>query len=99
VSSPVGLVESLHTSSASEERTVVENEDLTTDTTYVDTGELPPVRYLTHEEAWQMFDGMAKRYAGMRGSDFIRAWDAGEFDDDPERVIVVAMMIDVVRDR
>jgi hypothetical protein len=99
VSNPVGLVKSLHTSPASEELTVVENEDLTTDTTYVDTGQLPPVKYLSRKEAWDMFDGLARRHAGMSGSEFIRAWDSGEFDDDPEQVIVAAMMIDVVRDR
>jgi hypothetical protein len=95
VSNPVGLVESLHTSSASEERTVVENEDLTTDTTYVDTGQLPPVRYLTHEEAWQMFDRQARHHFDMTGEEFIRAWESGEFDDDPDAPNVqwVAMMM------
>jgi hypothetical protein len=77
---------------------MVENEDLTTEPTFIDTSDLPPVRHLTYEEAWEMFDGMAHRYAGMSGDEFIRAWDAGEFDDDPEPVMIVAMMIDVIRE-
>lgn len=74
---------------------MVENEDLTTESTYIDTVDLPPVRYLTHAEAWDMFDQAARRYFDLSGEQFIRAWESGEFDSDPDAPNVqwVAMLM------
>ena len=43
------------------------------------------IRFLTPEEAWASFDRAARRYLGLSGEEFITAWDAGRFDDDPDR--------------
>lgn len=74
---------------------MVENEDLATDNQHIDSQQLPPVRYLSREEAWEMFDKQARRYFDMSGAEFIRDWEAGEFDDDPDAPHVqwVAMMM------
>lgn len=60
---------------------------------------LPPARELTAEEARIIFDQEARRCPGLTGEEFIRAWDAGEFDDDPDRpeVMGVAMLLPLVR--
>lgn len=52
---------------------------------------------MTPEETWAMFDRMARRYAGMSGEEFVRAWDAGEIEN-PDRpgIIDVAFMLPVV---
>lgn len=55
------------------------------------------VNVLTKEETWEMFDRQARARANMSGEEFIRAWDAGEFDDDPESVMFVGMLVDIVR--
>lgn len=54
----------------------------------------PRVHELTHEEARTMFDEVAQHYLSMSGDEFLRAWEAGEFDHDPDRpeVIRVAML-------
>jgi hypothetical protein len=43
------------------------------------------IRFLTPEEAWASFDRAARRYLGISGEEFIAAWEAGRFDDDPDR--------------
>lgn len=54
---------------------------------------------LTPEEAHALFDRLARRYLQMSGEEFIRAWDAGEFDQNPDRpaVMRVAMLLPLVR--
>jgi hypothetical protein len=53
------------------------------------------VHELSAEEAWEIIDGLAQHYLGMSGDEFQRAWEAGEFDDDPDRpeVMRVAMLL------
>ncbi len=46
---------------------------------------------LTPEEAKAYFDAEAHRRLGMSGDEFVRAWEAGEFDDDPDRPAVIAL--------
>jgi hypothetical protein len=49
--------------------------------------ELPPVRWLNDEEGKEYFDQQARQLMGMSGEEFLRRWDAGEFDsvvDDPD---------------
>lgn len=53
------------------------------------------IRVLDREQGKVLFDRQARRYLNMSGEEFIRAWEAGEFDDEPDRpeVIRVAMLI------
>lgn len=46
-----------------------------------------------------MLDRRARKYLGMSGDDFVRAWDAGELDGDPDRpeVMRVAMLVPLGR--
>ncbi len=50
---------------------------------------------MTHEEAREFFDGQARAWLGMSGEDFMRAWDAGEISNEPERIEVtnVALLL------
>jgi hypothetical protein len=51
-------------------------------------------------EAWSLFDAAARRYVGMSGEAFLKAWDAGDFGPDPDAhrgVMHVAMLIPLVR--
>jgi hypothetical protein len=43
------------------------------------TSEFPSV--LPPAEARAMFDGEARRVAGLSGDEFIQKWEAGEFDE------------------
>jgi hypothetical protein len=47
------------------------------------------VRYVTPEERWATFDRAARHYLHMSGAEFIRAWDAGEFAEDPDQPAIV----------
>ena len=53
------------------------------------------IRELTHEEGLALLDRAARRYLHMSAEDFIRAWEAGGFDADPDRpeVMYVAMLL------
>ena len=57
------------------------------------------VHILTPEEAWETFDEAARSYLHMSGQEFIEAWEAGKFDDDPDRssVVLVSMLRPVGR--
>jgi hypothetical protein len=53
------------------------------------------IRELTPEEGLALLDQAARRYLNMSADEFIHAWEAGEFDDDPDRpdVMYVAMLL------
>jgi len=53
------------------------------------------VRDLSPEESRELFDQAARYYLGISGEEFIRAWEAGEYDDDPDRpeVMNVVMLL------
>jgi len=53
---------------------------------------------LTQEEAYALLDREAQRRLGMSAQAFIAAWEAGQFDDDPDRpdVMYVAMLLPLV---
>jgi hypothetical protein len=53
---------------------------------------------LTQDEAYALLDREAHRRLGMSAQAFIAAWDAGQFDDDPDRpdVMYVAMLLPLV---
>ncbi len=44
----------------------------------------PHVHFLTDDEARVMFDETARYYMGISGDEFLRRWDAGEWQDDPD---------------
>jgi hypothetical protein len=44
-----------------------------------------PIHIMTPQEAWERFDRAAQRNIRMGGQQFLEAWDAGTFDDDPDR--------------
>lgn len=53
------------------------------------------VRDLSPDEADELLDGLARHYLGMSGEEFRTAWEAGDFDADPDRpeVMRVAMLL------
>ena len=53
---------------------------------------------LTQEEAYALLDREAQQRLGMSAQAFIAAWEAGQFDDDPDRpdVMYVAMLLPLV---
>ena len=60
------------------------------------------VRRLNPEESRQFFDEQARKALGMSGDEFLRRWDAGEFDaiaDDPDHpeIMHLAMLIPFAR--
>lgn len=57
------------------------------------------IRELDQEEALLLFDAEARRSLGMTGEEFLRAWGAGEFDDDPDRpeIMRVVMLLPLAR--
>jgi hypothetical protein len=57
------------------------------------------VRELSRAEGWELLDREARRYLHMDAAQFIKAWDAGEFDADPDRpdVMYVAMLLPFVQ--
>lgn len=54
---------------------------------------------MTRAEARAFFDGQARAWLGMSGEEFMRAWDAGEISNEPERIEVtnVALLLGVGR--
>ncbi len=54
---------------------------------------------ISQAEGRTILDRQARRYLGMSGEEFTRAWDAGEFDDDPDRpdVMHVVMLLPLAR--
>lgn len=75
---------------------MVENEEFPEESVHADL-DRHQIRALTKEEAWEIFDAQARERANMSGEEFLRAWDAGEFDDDPESVMFLAMLIPLAR--
>ena len=56
------------------------------------------IRFLDDDESHQFFDEQARRLMNMSGEEFLRRYDAGEFDevlDDP-RCRGMAMMISMI---
>lgn len=42
--------------------------------------ETDDVLFLTPDEEWRVFDSQARRLLDMSGEEFLRRWNAGEFD-------------------
>jgi hypothetical protein len=63
---------------------------------------VPPIVYVSAEEGRQMFDEAARELVGMSGEEFIRRWEAGEFESIPDDLehrnyIELALMIPLAR--
>lgn len=48
-------------------------------------------RFLTQEEALELLDEAARYYLQMTGDEFVKAWDSGKFDEDPDRPEVMSV--------
>ena len=48
---------------------------------------------MSPEESWQRFDEAAQFYLHMHGEEFLKAWDAGEFDENPDRPEVMRLVL------
>jgi hypothetical protein len=48
---------------------------------------------MSPEESWERFDQAAQFYLHMRGEEFLKAWDAGEFDENPDRPEVMRLVL------
>ncbi len=57
------------------------------------------VKDLTAEEGWQLFDNAARFYLNISGEEFIRRWDEGYYDEDPDQpeVMSLAMLLPFAR--
>ncbi len=51
------------------------------------------IQELSNEEGRELFDRQARRYLNMSGDEFIRRWEAGEFNDGPENPAVVRLVM------
>lgn len=51
-------------------------------------------QWLSNDEAWSVFDRMARQYLEMSGEQFMEKWEAGEFSGNVDRpeVLRVAML-------
>ncbi len=61
----------------------------------VDDVEMDAGHEITRDEAREFFDEQARAWLGMSGDEFMRAWDADEISNEPERteVTAVAMLL------
>lgn len=63
---------------------------------------LPPVIDLTPEESWAFFDDKAHELLGISGEEFVRRWNAGDYDeiaDDGEHSDIMYLAMFLPRDR
>lgn len=62
---------------------------------------LPPIKELTPDEAWDLFDRQARAWLGISGEEFLRRFDSGEITDEQldydSDVAILAMTIPYVR--
>ncbi len=61
------------------------------------------IREITREEGRELFDRNARHHLGISGEEFLRRWDAGEYDDPDDRtkngpeVMEVASLLPIAR--
>jgi hypothetical protein len=62
--------------------------------------DLPPgeneIRWLSPAEAKALFDAQARKLLGISGEEFLRRWDAGEYDaieDDPAHPEIMRLVL------
>ena len=58
------------------------------------------IRELTPEEARKLFDQEARRNFGISGEEFIKAWESGQFDDEPDQpdLMNLVMMLPTIKE-
>jgi hypothetical protein len=49
-----------------------------------DPDEIPGIHFTTREEALAIFDSEARKVLGISGEEFLRRWDAGEYQPVPD---------------
>lgn len=56
------------------------------------------IKELTLEEGWELLDKQARKYLSMSGKEFVKKWESGEFDEDPDQpeIMHVAMLLPFV---
>jgi len=47
---------------------------------------------MTLEEGWELLNARAQMYLGISGAEFLERWDAGYYDDDPDRPEVMRVV-------
>lgn len=67
-----------------------------------ETSTVPPMIVLDEAEARAEFDAQARHWLGISGEEFLRRWDAGDYqdtfdDEDHPGVLMMAMLIPWVR--
>ncbi|MEX2238057.1 MAG: hypothetical protein WEB00_11030 [Dehalococcoidia bacterium] len=55
----------------------------------------PAVEYVTDEEAREIFEEIAQRELGISGEEFLRRYDAGEYDTKVENVAAMNVAINI----
>ena len=59
---------------------------------------LPPIREVSPEEGWELLDRQARKRLGMSGEEFVRKWEADEFEDsDQSDILLIAFMIPLTK--
>ena len=51
------------------------------------------VKILDKEEGRRLFDREAQRLLSISGAEFLRRWDAGEYDADPDRPEIMSLVM------
>lgn len=58
----------------------------------------PSVQWIARAEGWQILEEQAQLNLGLSAAEFIRKWDAGEFENpDTPAIISVYMLLPLVR--
>jgi len=57
------------------------------------------VRELTLEQGWDLLDKQASKYLGISGKEFVKRWEAGKYDEDPDQpeLMRLAMLLPFVK--
>ncbi len=57
------------------------------------------IKELTLEEGWELLDKQARKYLNMSGKEFVKKWEAGDFDEDPDQpeLMRLAMLLPFVK--
>lgn len=72
---------------------------MATERAYRDSDELVTAEEVTPEEERALFNKAAQYYLGIDGDEFVRRWDRGYYDDDPDRdeLTAVAILLPLAR--
>jgi hypothetical protein len=59
------------------------------------------VQEVSSEEGWALLEKATQRELGIGAKDFLSAWEAGKFDDDPDRpeIMRVLMLLPLIRSK